>query len=153
MIEYVRDIDLPPPGEWSPKAVLDPMHPEHGPLPNLFGLIDLDGEQFTVALWDTGDHLLTFLELLKDEDPDERAPMLPMKEVHRTHGWIAQTYRWCQDEDAMVCSGHRVYMPEYPGLKEENLWMREIYRLVMLESVAIAAEETPLVHLQRMLKP
>lgn len=151
MIEYLRDIDLPAPGEWSSGALLDPMHPSHGPLPQLFGLVACEGEQFTVALWDNGDQLLTFLEMLKEEDPDERAPMMPMKEAHRMHGWIAQTYRWCQDEDTMVCSGHRVHMPDYPGLKEESIWMREIYRLVMMESVAIAAEGTPLTGLHRLL--
>lgn len=138
MIEYLKDVDLPEPGEWSSDALLDPMHPNHGPLPDLQGLIDLDGERFSVALWDTGDHILTFLDRLKEEDPDEEAPMLPMEEVHRVRGWIAQTNRWAQDVDAMVCHGHRVPMPDYPGVKEEAIWMREIYRLVMMETVQLA---------------
>jgi hypothetical protein len=140
MIAYLKDIDLPEPGEWSSDALLDPMHPGHGPLPNLQGLIEKDGERFSVALWDTGNHILTFLELLKEEDPDESAPMLSMEEVHKVRGWIAQTNRWHQDVDAMVCHGHHVPMPGYPGVKEEEIWMREIYRLVMMEAVQLAAE-------------
>jgi len=138
---YIDDVPLPE--LWPGEAHLDPMHPEHGPLPHLAGLIKSKGERFFAALWDTGTTLVVFLEMLKEEDTSPEAPLLSLEECYHCRGWICQTYRWTLEENRFVCDGRKVQMPAFPGQEKEEEWMKEAYRRVMVESVLEATESRP----------
>jgi hypothetical protein len=145
-IQYLEDVPLPE--LWSSDALFDPLHPGHGPLPNMQGLLEAGGERYTVAVWDTGDAILTMLEMIKDESPHLDDPLLTLEEVYTHRGWILQTYRWVQGREGMFCQDCRVTVPEYPGVKEEEIWMREIYRRLMEGSVYLALTTAPGISLQ-----
>ena len=49
-VRYLQDVPIPERGEWLSKSTFDPLHPEHGPLPNLLGLLEYDGVKYTVAV-------------------------------------------------------------------------------------------------------
>jgi hypothetical protein len=143
MIQYLEDVPLPDPAEpeegWPPEAFLDPLHPAHGPVPQLCGLLDSEAGHFVVAAWDDGRSIVTLLEWSRDEGPDDE-PMLPIEAAHCIRGWIAQTYRWCPDGDTMECSGLHVILPDYPGEKRKEAWQTEIYHRIMRASVRLAMD-------------
>jgi len=144
-ITYLQDIPLPPPEEWPEDALLDPLHPGHGPLPNLFGRLvvqtqDPGVDLFDVALWDVLGGFITMVERQAEEDPDPEAPMFSIEEAHARGGWIARTFLWKVGEGAraFICGPARVLVPSIPSRVEYmREWSQLIYRGVMVESVRL----------------
>jgi len=142
-IEYVQELHLPPKGKWTDSMLLNPFHPLHGPLPDRYSLVKCDDEDFAVALWDTECAILIFLERLKEESAEKSAPKISISEAYKMGGWIAKTYRWNRRGDQVVCEDQRIDIPDYPGVEQEDDWVDDIYVLVMLGSVYLAAKSVP----------
>lgn len=136
-ITYIDDLHVPAVGEWKGDAVGDPLHPAFGPLPDLVGHLACQGEEFIVCLWDTPQAILVMLEMLKDDDPDPDAPLIPIDEAYKMRGFILQTYRWSVTDEGLLCQGRLVMPPEHGG--SDVLWERTMYRMIMKESLRIAA--------------
>jgi len=144
-IDYVADVDLPPEGKWTSESMLDPLHPMHGPLPDLFGRLAVETQApginyFEVALWDTPSAILTMVERRAEEDPDPAAPIHSIEEAHSQGGWIARTFLWKIREGgrAFICGSAEVFIPNIPsGTEYLKEWSRLIYREVMVESVRL----------------
>ena len=135
-ITYIDDLHVPAAGEWKGDSVGDPLHPVFGPLPDLMGLLSCGGEEFTACLWDTPNAILVMLEMLKDDDPDPHAPLIPIDEAYNMRGFIVQTYRWAVTEEGLLCRGHLIVPPELGG--SETQWQLMMYREVMKRSLLIA---------------
>lgn len=136
-VTYIYDLHVPAVGEWDGASKGDPLHPIYGPLPQLVGLLECQGEEFVACLWDTSRALFVTVEMLKDEEPDQSAPMLDADEVYKMRGWFLQSYRWSVGVNGMSCSGKLVLPPEHEG--SDELWERMTYRMIMKESVMLAA--------------
>lgn len=135
-VEYLEDLYIPALGEWSPEAGGDWLHPSHGPLPDLLGLLECGDREFMAALWESNNALIVMLEMLEDEDPDPTVPMRDLVDVYSMRGWIIQTYRWEITPKGIVCGRHTIVPEDYERNPE---WRRDIYRIVMEMSVLLCA--------------
>ena len=135
-VEYIRDLKLIEYYDWPHKAVRDPLHPCHGPLPDLQGLMKSEDGLFQAALWDTGNQILVFLEWLHEEENDPLAPMLPIEKVYKIRGWTAQTYRWVVEGTMLKCHNRKLAITPSEG---DETWKYQIYRQIMQESLQLVA--------------
>ena len=140
-VTYIEDRFLPLLGEWNNEEQLgDPYHPAHGPLPDLYGVVECKGERFLVGLWDAADGKLhTMLEMEKKDSEDDDVPLLDIDECHHMRGWIAQFHTWELEEGHFTCRGRMIEMPKPYNPTEE--WELDCYRQVMRGSVSIAATD------------
>jgi len=135
----ICDLNLPPYGEWPSSAIGDPLHPIHGPLPELAQLWRYGDWDFKAALWVGEDGIYTMVEWLKD-DTDPQAPPMTIAETRVVKGWIAQTYRWKQavDKRSYSCFDVRVSRPQ---IEDENYMRRRVCEDILRESVMFAVQK------------
>ena len=136
LVEYYDDLPIPDYSEWRDSEAHHWMHPCHGPLPDLYGMVTCGDEVFEGAVWDTDNALFVFL-CLKGDDPS--TPMFSKI------GWIPRTYRWTMCDGHLVCDDEVFEVPawlegpDWIGVHEE--WMRAMLRVVLKESVRLALQQ------------
>jgi len=142
-VRYIKEVPIPDLGEWSSEEVGDWLHPIHGPLPDHVAVLEEGEDQFLAALWATPEAILVFIEVLADEDPDQRAPMLTIAQAYSVPGWIAKTFRWAPgvgiDDDTLICGDAKLLITrplKYVKWREDR-WRKKIYQTVLEETVEL----------------
>ena len=97
--EYLHDLIIREPGRWTGKAVLDWLHPCHGPLPNKVGIVIFEDYEYCVALWCTTVSIITMTELVDCSNIRDNWDQMPNKK-----GWIVNSLRWKCDLNGFSCS-------------------------------------------------
>ena len=133
--KLVRDLVLPASGKWSEKAMGDPLHPIHGPLPELAQIWRWGEHEFKAAIWPAQD-LFVMVEWIKEES-DPLAPLLSSEEIHAFKGWVAQTYKWKVDSRSVSCFD--VHVP-FPRTRNEEAYRRQLFEAVLQASVLFAVQ-------------
>jgi len=134
--KLVRDLILPDYGDWSSGSIYDPLHPIHGPLPDLVQIWRWNEYEFKAAIWALESALIAMVELILEES-DPLAPLLPISQVHAVKGWVPQTYRWKVDKRSVSCFDARV---EFPTTTDEEAWIHQLCETVLKESVRFATQ-------------
>lgn len=136
--KLLYDIVIPPPGEWPGEAIGDPLHPNHGPLPELAQVWQYGEWEFKAAIWISPQAIYVMVEWLKD-DPGPHLPPLTWRETRVVKGWIAQTYRWKPSVDSESYSCFDVQVP-MPQIKDEEQARRRVCTDILRESVMFAVQ-------------
>ena len=129
---------LPLPQTWGCEY-RDWVHPKHGPLPDLLGLVLGAGEQFQVALWVADNCLVLALEQLDrartDEETEQAASM---------RGWILMTQCWKPTKKGFTYMDREVIVPPPVPRATDELtqeeWRTHVFQAVMTEAVDIATK-------------
>lgn len=137
--KLLYDIVIPPLGEWPDEAIGDPLHPIHGPLPELAQVWRYGEWDFKAALWVSPLDIYVMIEWLK-EDPGPHLPPLTRQETRVVKGWIVQSYRWKQavDKKSYSCFDVRVVRP---SIKDEDVMRRRVCEDILRASVMFAVNK------------
>lgn len=158
--QYLRDLYLKPAGSWTRKEIKNWLHPIHGPLPDLLGLVSCNGFNYRVALWAVENSLITVTEVGSKDCPDIEERYLTPKEeecLSRKKGWILSSLCWRGVDEGFTCGNRYIKIfaphpstgPREPNMTDEEEdelekeWCMCVYREIMEETVNIISQ-TPI---------
>lgn len=133
-INYLKDLHIPEPYEWSAEAVGDWLHPLNGKLPDHLSLLKCGNFEFMSALWELSRSIIVMTERLDQEDPDPAEPLRNIDEVYTTRGWIIQTHRWSIFPGG-ITDGNSTITPD--KFMHYSDWRRRIYKTIITETLEL----------------